>query len=92
MPMKYMDIFTNAISHFTSIPPDFVKGYLKTFTIAQGNKGELLNYIMQIDFPEIEASILLSDLKSGDLQTTIKFFNNSFDVIRQEEQRQALVN
>jgi hypothetical protein len=87
-----MDIFTNAVSHFTCIPPDFIKGYLKSFTNKQGEQGELLNYIMQIDFPEIEAAILLSDLKSRDLQSTIKFFSNSFDAIRQEEQRQALVN
>ena len=90
--MKYMDIFTDAVSHFTRIPPDFIKGYLKSFAIDQGKQGDLLNYVMQIDFPEIEAAILLSDLKSGDLQSAIKFFGKSFDVIRQEEQRQALVN
>jgi hypothetical protein len=90
--MKYMDIFTDAVSYFTNIPPEFIKGYLKTYSIANGNKGDLLDYIMDIEFPEIEAIVLLHDLKSGDLESTIRFFNNSFDIIRTEELRQALVN
>jgi hypothetical protein len=90
--MKYMDIFTDAVSYFTNIPPDFIKGYLKNYVGVSENNADLLNYIMDVEFPEIEAIVLLNDLKSGSLEATISFFNNSFQVIRNEEQRQAIVN
>ena len=90
--MKYVDIFSNAISHFTNIPEEFVRDYLENFVRSEGYDTELMNYILDIDFPEIEGAILLQDLKTGDLQSTIKFFSNSFNVIKEEEQRQAMVN
>lgn len=90
--MTYIDIFSDAISHFTNIPQDFVKDYIKSFSRLNGRKGALIDQIMSIDFPEVEALILLNDLKSGNLDNTLKFLMNSFDVIRQEESRQALVN
>ena len=90
--MTYIDIFSDAVSHFTNIPQKFIKDYIKSFSRHNGRKGMLIDQIMNIEFPEIEAIVLLSDLKSGDLNNTLRFFNNSFDVIRQEEMRQALVN
>jgi hypothetical protein len=92
MPMTYIDIFSDAVSHFTNIPQDFVKDYIKSFSRLNGRKGVLIDEIMNIEFPEIEALILLSDLKSGDLKSTMNFLTNSFDVIRQEEIRQSMVN
>lgn len=90
--MTYIDIFSDAISHFTNIPQDFVKDYIKSFSRLNGKKGVLIDQIMNIDFPEVEALILLNDLKSGNLDNTLRFLMNSFDVIRQEEIRQSLVN
>ncbi|ROL60187.1 hypothetical protein D9V86_09690 [Bacteroidetes/Chlorobi group bacterium ChocPot_Mid] len=90
--MTYIDIFSDAISHFTNIPQDFVKDYIKSFSRLNGKKGVLIDQIMSIDFPEVEAMILLNDLKSGNLDNTLRFLMNSFDVIRQEEIRQSLVN
>ena len=90
--MKYVDIFSNAISHFTNIPEEFVRGYLENFVQSQGFNAELLDYILEIEFPEIEGAILLQDLKSGNLESTVNLFSNSFKVIQEEEQRQAMVN
>jgi len=90
--MTYIDIFSDAVSHFTNIPQEFVKDYIKSFSRLNGRKGVLIDEIMNVDFPEIEALILLSDLKSGDLNSTMNFLTNSFDVIRQEEIRQSMVN
>ncbi len=92
MPMTYLDIFSEAISHFTNIPKEFVVGYLKRYVETNDKDSELLDYILGIEFPEIEGAILLNDLKCGDLNTVISFFQKSFKVIKDEEQRQALVN
>jgi len=87
-----MDIFSDAVSHFTDIPQEFIKKYINNLSRTNGKNGLLFDYIMDIDFPEIEALILLNDLKSGDLDSTIDFFNNSFEIIREEESRQAIAN
>lgn len=90
--MTYLDIFSEAISHFTDIPKEYVVGYLKRYIANNGEDSELLNYILGIEFPEIEGAILLNDLKCGDLNTVINFFQKSFKIIKDEERRQALVN
>ena len=90
--MKYVDIFTTAVEHFTDIPREFIKQYIERYSSQNGRKGELLKYVMQIEFPELEGTILLRDLKAGNLASTINFFNNSFNIIKQEEYRQTIVN
>ncbi|MFH1049928.1 MAG: hypothetical protein V1779_03240 [bacterium] len=90
--MTYIDIFSDAVAHFTNIPQEYIKDYIKSFSRLHGRKGLLIDQLMNVEFPEIEALILLQDLKSGNLDNTLNFFNNSFDVIRQEELRQAMVN
>jgi len=90
--MTYMDIFTDAVSYFTDIPQEFIKTYIKKYIQSNSEQSVLLEEILNIDFPEVEGLILLSDLKSGDLKSTINFFNNSLNIIRKEENRMAMVN
>ncbi len=89
--MKYIDILSESVSHFTDIPKDFVKEKFEKF---ESNKipKSLLVYIYQIEFPELEGEILLEDLKDKNLSDTIKFFIDSIKMIRQETERQARLN
>lgn len=90
--MTYIDIFSGAVEHFTDIPQEFIIEYIKDYAIANGKKGQLLEYIMNIEFPEFEAIVLLNNLKSSNIESVMTFFNNSLDVIVKEECRQAIVN
>lgn len=91
--MKYIDIMSNAISHFTEIPSDFVKNYINRLSDKKDDRSvRLLNSVMDVEFPEVEGNILLEDLKQKDLNDTIGFLMNSLNAYHKEIIRQSIVN
>jgi len=90
--MTYLDIFSDAISYFTDIPKEFVEEFLIQYSEDDEEKAQLIDYIMQIEFPDSVGCMLLEGLKSKNLEDTIDFFNSSFKMIRQEEMRQSILN
>ena len=89
--MKYIDIISESISHFTDIPVEFVKTKFNLFDQSHKDK-ELLDMVLAVDFPEREASILLDDLKKGSLKGTIAFLIESISILKKETEIQSIVN
>ncbi len=90
--MKYIDILTDAMEHFTTIPRENIKKYIYKFSSGEESEVKLLKTVMEIEFPRPEGEVLLEDLKSKNFADTIEFLKTSLMVYRQEVIRQSLVN
>lgn len=91
--MKYIDIMSDAISHFTHIPKDYVKTYIRKLGCVNDDTSvQILESVMQVEFPNPEGETLLEDLKNKDLTDTITFLVNTLQIYRNEVIRQSIVN
>ncbi len=90
--MTYLDIISEALSEKTNIPKEFVVKFVAKYCASSGQDGELLRYVMSVQFPEEEAQILLSDLKKKSIEELTFYISQSIKILRQEEKRQAILN
>lgn len=87
-----MDIICDSISHFTEIPPQFIRMHFERM-LNDGNKDtDLLKSLMNVEFPETEGMILADYLKSLELENTINYISNSMKLYNNEIVRQASYN
>lgn len=90
--MKYIDIMSGAISHFTNIPEEKVIERFRNMQKSDKDSRKLLKSLMEVEFPRMEGQILLNYLKEKKLSNTITFLMNSIDIYKNEIHRQSIVN
>ncbi len=88
----YLDIVSDSISHFTDIPPEFIKSRFEKLVDSSSRNGRLLKSLMKVEFPESEAMVLAGYLKSLTLENAIMYIGNSLKMYNDEMLSRSIFN
>jgi hypothetical protein len=90
--MRYIDVLAGAFSHHTGLSEEKIRNYLWSRCKTDSSEAILLRSVLRSDLPEHTAIKLMNRLIKSDLEVTSLFLIKTLKEIRQETQRQSVLN